>query len=363
MKKSYLKYIIITFIIFLFNSSNVSALRCEYGQIDKNNKFVKALTLDYDTKYIIDLAASPILKKTYKINGEDKEPVLKIHYFEDKSNKDDDNNGVTDYFVGVSSGWNYEIYFNAPKLSDKCTPNVVLMKKNDNVAIVDESDSSARQIAFKFLDRDENDESDKIDCDLGDYCLVINPADKDNTIIDDEYNCPSYKDGIDNIKSAIKNKSCENNPEFDETYKDLSDRCDLYLSSGSYIDRTDSNNRINPCLKACTNLNDEIDSMCSTKNEKNYYCGTFGNDMINWIIKIFKYVRYGLPAILIILSVMDFIKAITQEDDSKMKEAQKRFIHRLIAIALLFVIPFLLNFVLRIFNIPGLDAKNPFCIF
>ena len=60
---------------------------------------------------------------------------------------------------------------------------------------------------------------------------------------------------------------------------------------------------------------------------------------------------------------MDFIKAITQEDDSKMKEAQKRFIHRLIAIALLFVIPFLLNFVLRIFNIPGLDAKNPFCIF
>ena len=58
--------------------------------------------------------------------------------------------------------------------------------------------------------------------------------------------------------------------------------------------------------------------------------------------------------------ILDFIKAIASESDDEMKKVSARFAKRLIAAALIFIIPFILDFILRMFNI-GLDAENPFC--
>lgn len=370
MKKSYLKYIIITFIIFILNTSNVMAeKKCVYGNKDDEGKWNKKITLNLgDENNFINLAESPLLtrdgfKSIYKEPGTA--------------------NGVSyEYKLEKDYAVDFELYIGLPNNEDICPPKInygewsngcddfsmknqeclktlggqtlgdvatSLMDKN-NVAIFTEMYRNEAQkfinsaVLYEKLELEKTgknkEESKNLKYDCSDFSIAM--------------------DSIDKTISESDSKSCDNNPKFEQSYNDLKNLCISYSSSFSYNDADDE---AKSCMKACNALNDEIDDKCSVEPPKGAYCGTFGNDMINWIIKIFKYVRYGLPAILIILSVMDFIKAITQEDDSKMKDAQKRFIHRLIAIALLFVIPFLLNFVLRIFNIPGLDAKNPFCIF
>jgi hypothetical protein len=44
-----------------------------------------------------------------------------------------------------------------------------------------------------------------------------------------------------------------------------------------------------------------------------------------------------------------------------MKEATSKFFKRLIAAALIFIVPFILDFILKKFSIPGFSSENPFC--
>lgn len=367
MKKNYLKYIVIAFIIFILNTSNVFAeKKCVYGNKDEDGNWNKKITINLgDEDNFINLAESPLLENA-GFSSIYKEPgtANKVSY---------------KYKLGKKWAVDYELYVGMPEQEDICPSKINYGEwsygcenfslKNINcikpVTFVDLANCAMDQnnVAI-FTEMFRNEAQKFINSSVLYEELELEKGSEESTSeLDTKYDCADFELSINSVDKAIKesdNKSCDNNPKFDEKYGNIRDLCTSYRATFSYKDATDEGKS---CMKACNALNDEIDDMCKVEAPKGAYCGTFGNEMINWIIKIFKYVRYGLPAILIILSVMDFIKAITQEDDSKMKEAQKRFIHRLIAIALLFVIPFLLNFVLRIFNIPGLDAKNPFCIF
>ena len=53
-----------------------------------------------------------------------------------------------------------------------------------------------------------------------------------------------------------------------------------------------------------------------------------------------------LPVIVIVLGILDFIKAIGSDKEDEMKKAQGRFVKRLIAAVLIFIIPFIIEFVL-----------------
>ncbi|MDO4963845.1 MAG: hypothetical protein Q4E75_07120, partial [bacterium] len=55
------------------------------------------------------------------------------------------------------------------------------------------------------------------------------------------------------------------------------------------------------------------------------------------------------------LGILDFIKAMSQDKDDEMKKAQKRFVIRLISAALIFILPFILEFIL---NKMGIDANG-----
>ena len=57
---------------------------------------------------------------------------------------------------------------------------------------------------------------------------------------------------------------------------------------------------------------------------------------------------YGV--LVTILSMLDFIKAIASQSDDEMKKAQGKFVKRLIVAALLFLLPFIINFVLKTFG-------------
>lgn len=79
---------------------------------------------------------------------------------------------------------------------------------------------------------------------------------------------------------------------------------------------------------------------------------------VGWILQtLFNYIKVIGPIAVILLSSLDFIKAVVGTDEKAMKEAQSKLIIRLVAAAALFLIPTLLQLLLNIINI----AIQPEC--
>lgn len=83
-------------------------------------------------------------------------------------------------------------------------------------------------------------------------------------------------------------------------------------------------------------------------------------DSVAWlIVKILDYLKLLGPLMVLVLSSLDFAKAILMSDDESLKKAQSNLITRLILAALLFVLPNLIEVLLDIFGITSSDI----CIF
>lgn len=82
-------------------------------------------------------------------------------------------------------------------------------------------------------------------------------------------------------------------------------------------------------------------------------CSTFlGNPNIKELIKeiysIFKYLALTLT---VGLGMLDFLKAITGNDAGDLKKSAEKFLKRIIAVVVLFLIPILIDFLLGIIGI------------
>ena len=69
--------------------------------------------------------------------------------------------------------------------------------------------------------------------------------------------------------------------------------------------------------------------------------------MLVWLNNIVRWAKYILPVIVIILGILDFIKAVGSDKEDDMKKAQGKFMKRLIAAALVFIVPLILEFILE----------------
>lgn len=90
-------------------------------------------------------------------------------------------------------------------------------------------------------------------------------------------------------------------------------------------------------------------------------CAVLTPDLIeklNWALNILKYAGAILA---ILLGMLDFFKATISDDDGATKKASKRFIKRLIAAALIFIIPSLVQFILTTVKIPGVNVDSVTC--
>ena len=81
-----------------------------------------------------------------------------------------------------------------------------------------------------------------------------------------------------------------------------------------------------------------------------------GGELKELLQTILDYIRIAGIALAVILQIADYVKAIFGSNDDSMAKANKRFVTRLIAIGLLFLVPSLLNFVLSLFEISGSSA-------
>ena len=82
------------------------------------------------------------------------------------------------------------------------------------------------------------------------------------------------------------------------------------------------------------------------------------NDFGNFVQDIFTVLKFLAPLLVIVLSTIDYIKAITAQNADEMKKANGRFVKRLIAGVAIFLLPFLLDFLFEIFGLYGLSTCN-----
>ena len=94
------------------------------------------------------------------------------------------------------------------------------------------------------------------------------------------------------------------------------------------------------------------------------YCGVLSQDFAAKLKYFLNIIKIAGPLLALGLGTVDFVKVLANGDaDKEMKNAFKRFLTRLGAAALLFLVPIILAFLLDLFMKPGLgyDSNNPFC--
>lgn len=63
---------------------------------------------------------------------------------------------------------------------------------------------------------------------------------------------------------------------------------------------------------------------------------------------IITIIQFAIPIILIVLGIMDLSKAVTANDEKATKEAQKRFISRVVYAVVIFLVPYLISLVFNL---------------
>ena len=76
--------------------------------------------------------------------------------------------------------------------------------------------------------------------------------------------------------------------------------------------------------------------------------GAFGN----FLYEAWKLIKFAVPVLIIALAIADFVKALTSHDEAEVKKAANKLVKRLIIGALLFVLPTIVEFLLRAAGIP-----------
>ena len=163
-----------------------------------------------------------------------------------------------------------------------------------------------------------------IDCRLADMNIKL----LDQYIID--YN----KCSSDDINCLMTNKII-----IDDKLEVVRKQCDSILKNFDYVDSE------RHCIDKCLQVGDKIDQISEMTTGQNN-CG-FSQKLVLFIANIVKWGKYLVPVIVMIFGILDFIKALSSDKDDAMKKAQSNFIKRLIICAIIFIIPFIVEFILE----------------
>lgn len=174
---------------------------------------------------------------------------------------------------------------------------------------------------------------------------------------DNKYSCITYNAYMKDIKEvyekiqANKGNAGQYYSEANRLEQQLATLCQGVMDSYTYKEQ---------CVKACVGFEADLARL---KVAYGIGLGDGGGSascslserIVGWIFKIVKWMRYLVPILLILLSVLDFIKAIASDSEDEMRKVGAKFVKRLIVAALIFILPLILEFLLGIFNIGTYD--------
>lgn len=86
-----------------------------------------------------------------------------------------------------------------------------------------------------------------------------------------------------------------------------------------------------------------------------------GEEIAGYFAIIWNLVKIGVPIILIGLGTVDFVQAIFAGKEDEMKKAQGKFIKRIVIAAIIYLVPTLLGFLLKIANSVWPDIGKDIC--
>lgn len=175
-----------------------------------------------------------------------------------------------------------------------------------------------------------------------DACIFYDyKPDKDNdwpTVDFDSMDCSNYINKVSKLKTLYNDKDYL---KYNEKKDELITFCQNVISNVKYEIKE---GMVDGCYSSCLKINDDFAKIENSSGGKRT-CG-FSQRLIVWAANIVKWIKYIIPVIVIVLGIIDFIKAIASSSDDEMKKAQGRFIKRLVAAALIFIIPFIIEFIL-----------------
>lgn len=165
--------------------------------------------------------------------------------------------------------------------------------------------------------------------------------------------CQLYSDYYETLSNDLNDydSASENDkPKMLDQYNDdraqFNEYCVSVLKTLNYVD----GNCVDMCITLSSDLAKlETDHKLKTPYNADSKCN-IGESIVSMVYNVLKWAKYIAPVLVIILSMLDFIKAIASQSDDEMKKAQGKFVKRLIVAALLFLLPFIINFVLKTFG-------------
>ncbi len=89
-------------------------------------------------------------------------------------------------------------------------------------------------------------------------------------------------------------------------------------------------------------------------------CGALTKDMMDFLQWLLDVIRIAGITLAVVLGIMDYVKATASSKEDNIAAANKNFSKRLLSVALLFLAPTIITFVLQLLNI-GTTAANPSC--
>ena len=90
------------------------------------------------------------------------------------------------------------------------------------------------------------------------------------------------------------------------------------------------------------------------ENERPTGCARFGS-LEKYIYAIYNLIRFGVPIVIVLLSTLDFASVVISGENDNMEKAKKKFITRLIIGVIIFLIPIILQAILKM---AGIIPKN-----
>ncbi len=197
----------------------------------------------------------------------------------------------------------------------------------------------------KMTIKNENGEDEEIDV-----------SDASNNDVNFVYSCSKFEEMYSDIAHSYNDygncsgnkasvSSCRSN-----ALSEVNRKSDNLKNVCRNITQNQGYNATDSCIQSCLHVNNSIQKLRDLyiKTHQSVISNdcSFSDRLIIWIRNIFNWVKYIIPTVVIILGIIDFIRAIASEKDDEMKKAQSRFVKRLISAALIFIVPFVLVFIL-----------------
>jgi len=87
-----------------------------------------------------------------------------------------------------------------------------------------------------------------------------------------------------------------------------------------------------------------------------YGCDVIPDEIREWINSTLNLVKYIALVLVIVLGILDFIKAAASGEADQMKKSGSSFLKRIIAVVILFLLPVIVELVLNLIEIYGADS-------